>query len=152
MSRSGALLVPLAVVHLAATPVGAEPVVPPSPRSAAATADHSRETTLVAQRQRGRIERGCGVGLAAVGVAAAIVGGTFLGVAGQAPYADGSRFQVAGGATLAASVAFLLPGAVLAVLGQNAVSAADWRLRAVRQVYVIPLAEGGAVAGLATGF
>jgi hypothetical protein len=107
--------------------------------------------TLRVRRRNARIERGFGWGLSALGFAACTVGIVFLGVAGQQAYDQGSAFQLTGGVTLASGAVLVVPGIALSVVGQNALTDAEWRIRLLAGSFIVPSSRG-VVAGVGFRF
>lgn len=114
---------------------------------------------LTARRRHAAIERNIGWGLAGAGMATAAVGVTLLGSSRVASlgYEEGAAYQLGGVLALSVGVLVLIPGVVLGLHGENAISDADGRLGALKQarvssprIHLTPLfawLPGGAFAG-----
>lgn len=134
------LLLTLVVGELGA--IGEARAVPASP---SALGDPH---VLRVRRRVARAERAVGLGLAALGFATCAAGGALLGISGQSPYEQGSQYERYGALAIVSGAVLIVPGVVLAVVGQNALTDADWRLRLLAGTFVAPSPGGGAVAGL----
>lgn len=107
---------------------------------------------LRVRRRVARTERAVGLGLAALGIAGVASGGALLGMAGQQPYDQGAAYERYGWLSVVSGAVLIVPGVVLAVVGQNALTDADWRLRLLAGTFVTPTPGGGAIAGFGLHF
>jgi hypothetical protein len=127
---------------LASTGAGATPLIPIAP-----PVDVAR---LQLRYRSARIQRDLGWGLAALGLALAAAGST---TAVYGAYQDG--YNVAGlitGVSLAAAgAAFIIPGIVLALRGQDAMTDVGWRMRAVPLLAPLRSGPGASAGGVLVG-
>lgn len=98
------------------------------------------------------IERDLGWGLAGVGLAATAAGAVLLGTSGQASYDQGATRSTYGLIVLAAGAAHLIPGVVLAVVGQTRMTDLDWRLKAIASAPFVAPTRGGLTLGASFRF
>ena len=94
-----------------------------------------------------RIERGLGLGLAAIGLATVAVGGILVGVSGRAAYDQGSRYQATGTILILSGLPVALTGGGVALDGQNRLNEVSWRLKLLSALFVTPTG-GGLFAGI----
>ncbi len=102
------------------------------------------QAQLTLQVRSARFQRNLGWGLAAVGFGLLAAGAvaTGFGIDDATQSYDQHVVEVlAGVGTMAVGLAFAIPGMVLALRGQNAMTDATWRLRAI----AAPVPSGGMV-------
>lgn len=118
--------------------------------AAGAPAARVDRAKLEARYRAARIERNVGWGLAAAGIALVAAGGIAVGYAARdnvMTFEQHVGEAIAGGAAMAVGLALAVPGAVLSLRGQDAMTDVTWRLRAV----VAP-SRDGAMAALRVDF
>ena len=131
----------LITVLLVAPPASAQ--TPPRVQRAA--------SELLLRSRHARIERGVGLGLAAIGLATIAVGGILVGVSGRASYDQGSRYQETGTILILSGLPVALAGGGIALDGQNRLNEVSWRLKLLSALFVAP-AGGGLLAGISLPF
>jgi hypothetical protein len=142
VSNRAALALALAVSLATGATARAEP-----PAAGARRVDVPK---LEAQRKAARVKRNLGWGLAAAGVALTCAGAALIGVAttdGNLSFDDAVLEAVAGGATALVGLLLAIPGAVLALRNQDAITDVEWRLRAAGATAFIAPARSGATVG-----
>lgn len=116
-----------------------------------ARADAPSQAEQTAKLQQGLrvavLERDLGWGLAGLGLAATAAGAVLLGTSGRASYDQGATNQTNGLITLGAGLATLIPGVVLALVGQTRMTDLDWRLKALAATPFIAPTRGGLALG-----
>jgi hypothetical protein len=121
----------------------------PPPAASSTVAD-----ALRARRRIALLERNLGWGLSGVGFVGLACGGVLFvtSYASDVRFDEGATSRTSGLIAIGAGIGFLIPGVILAVVGQRRLTEIDWRLREVIVAPTVAAIPGGAALGVSGRF